>query len=179
MIKIKRGFTMIEMLVVFILIAILAQIAIVTYRNSVQDSKRDHAKALLQAVAVAAQRFYTDFPAAKINSGKLTTDSNPAAGAACNVKKYGDNPFNILIACGYLEAKNWDEYDYEFFVCGLGADPKDNSVCGTNKDMGDGSPQILAAMRAGSGAGKYFHMGGNGTPDICFYNVNTGLNSCN
>jgi len=140
---------MMEMLVVFILIAVLAQVAIVTYRNSIQDSKLDHAKAVLQEIGIAAQRFYTDYPAVRLHTAVI---SNPADTDACKVDKFGGtNPEPwMLIACGYLEKRNWANFDYEFHVCG------DQTGECTGVVLPDGTPGTLAYMVALPGAGKYY-----------------------
>ncbi|MCL2888110.1 MAG: prepilin-type N-terminal cleavage/methylation domain-containing protein [Elusimicrobia bacterium] len=158
--KYKRGFTMMEMLVVFILIAVLAQVAIVTYRNSIQDSKRDHAKAMLQEIAIANQRFRTDYPSVNIKTDVISHTPS----ATCNINKFDAASVDpsILVACGYLEQKTWDNYDYQFYVCGDSTNP-----CG---------PDGLAYMVALEGAGKYYNAGVNS--DTCVFTSGSGYNNC-
>ena len=175
----KRGFTMMEMLVVFILIAVLAQVAIVTYRRSIEDSKRDKAKAILEEIATANARFRTDYPSVLIHSGPVTS---PQTGQTCNIDKFGGvNPEPwMLIACGYLEDRTWwttkftaNDFDYGFYVCGDGSEA--DCAGGT---MSDGSPAILAFMRALSSAGRYYTFN-NGSPDVCHFTALGGTGACN
>jgi len=135
---------MMEMLVVFILIAILAQVAIVTYRNTIQDSKLDHAKALLKQIAIANQRFQIDYPSVVIHSAKLVNESNLDS-THCLVNKFSSEPIqpSILIACGYIEPRTWTDLDYEYHVCGDTSD----TYC---QNAG-----ALAYMIGLEGAGKY------------------------
>jgi len=162
----KRGFTMMEMLVVFILIAILAQIAIVTYRDSVQNSKRDHAKAVLSQIAAANQNFMTDFPSAGIKDIRALTATSRDE---CSMDKYSKElPANVLINCGYLEPANWGDFDYDFFVC----DPN------SGNPPAPCAPGVLAYMKALEGAGKYFTIDG-GNPDVCLYTETAGYRDCN
>lgn len=54
-----RGFTLIELMIVVVIIAILASIAIPSYRNHICKVERNQAKADLQAFAQAMERYYT------------------------------------------------------------------------------------------------------------------------
>ena len=158
---------MMEMLVVFILIAVLAQVAIVTYRKSIEDSKHDRAKAILQEIAIANQRFRTDYPSVTIATGRI---DNPPAGAQCVIKKFSTENVqpSILVACGYLEPRTWwttpftkNDFDYGFSVCGDAT-----GECEGN----------LAFMEALEGAGKYYNEGQT-EANRCYYSEAGGF-SC-
>ncbi|MDR0292401.1 MAG: prepilin-type N-terminal cleavage/methylation domain-containing protein [Elusimicrobium sp.] len=159
--NLKRGFTMMEMLVVFILIAVLAQVAIVTYRRAIQDSKNDHAKAILQEIAIANQRFRTDYPSVNILSGEIQDN---AGTETCKINKFDSagQPPRLLIYCGYLEDRKWSYYDYKFYVCGDDA----------GKCFG-----ALAYMVAQKDAGDKYYQGGV-NPYTCAYKTVGGLQGC-
>ena len=71
--KRASGFTLVELVVVMAIVAILAAIAYPSYRNYVQRARRADAKEMLQRVAAAEERFYT-------NRNQYTNDLITAAG---------------------------------------------------------------------------------------------------
>jgi type IV pilus assembly protein PilE len=54
----SRGVTLIELMIVIIVVAVLASIAIPSYRQYVLRSHRTEAKAALMNVAAAQEKFY-------------------------------------------------------------------------------------------------------------------------
>ncbi len=54
-----RGLTLIELMVVVAIMAVIAAIAYPAYTNQVQKSRRADAKAALQSIALAQERYYT------------------------------------------------------------------------------------------------------------------------
>jgi type IV pilus assembly protein PilE len=60
MLKSKRGFTLIELMIVVAVIGILAAIAYPSYTDSVKKSRRSDAKAALISFVGAMERFYTE-----------------------------------------------------------------------------------------------------------------------
>lgn len=57
--RVQRGFTLLELMVVVAIIGILVGIAVPTYQDSVRKSRRGQAKADLVEAAQAMERFYT------------------------------------------------------------------------------------------------------------------------
>ncbi|WP_339668889.1 type IV pilin protein [Dasania marina] len=53
-----KGFTLIELMIVVAIVAILAAIALPSYQNSVQKSRRSDAKAALEIAATAQERWF-------------------------------------------------------------------------------------------------------------------------
>ncbi|WP_424244087.1 Tfp pilus assembly protein PilE [Elusimicrobium posterum] len=117
--KNTKGFTMMELLVILILVALLATLAFSGYRTSIENSRRDQAAATLEDVATAAQRFYIDYPGRNFQEGVPLASTT---GTGCSIQKYSAtgeriNP-NLLISCGYLPNRKWDSLRYTYYVCG-------------------------------------------------------------
>lgn len=55
-----RGFTLIELAITMVIVAILAAVAIPSYRDSVRKSRRSEAQAYMMAVASRQQQFLVD-----------------------------------------------------------------------------------------------------------------------
>ena len=55
----QRGLTLIELMVVVVVMAVLASVAYPLYTNQVQKSRRADAKAALQTIALAQERYFT------------------------------------------------------------------------------------------------------------------------
>lgn len=54
----QRGFTLVELMVVIVIVALLAAIAVPLYTNYVKDARRSEAAGALAAVATAEQTYY-------------------------------------------------------------------------------------------------------------------------
>ncbi len=54
-----RGFTLIELMIVIVIVAILTAIAVPGYQNQITKSRRADAQGTLQSFAQAMERFYT------------------------------------------------------------------------------------------------------------------------
>jgi len=59
--KNNRGFTLIELMIAVVIVAILAAVAFPTYQNSVRKSRRAEAKIALLEVAQILERCFTEF----------------------------------------------------------------------------------------------------------------------
>ena len=85
--NIKKGFTLVELLIVIIIIAVLAAIAIPKFSNSSQRSKESSLRANLKLVRNAIDLFRADtgaFPATMAGLTASTTSGLSAAAAACS-----------------------------------------------------------------------------------------------
>lgn len=71
------GMTLIELMIVLVILAVLASIAIPSYRQYILRSHRVEAKAALLNVAAAQEKFYL-----QCNSYSLVLGGNPAAACA-------------------------------------------------------------------------------------------------
>ena len=77
----RRGFTLIEVMITVALVAILAAVALPTYRDHVRKSRRAEAQAFLLAVASRQQQFLIDtrsYSATLVGVG-IPTPSNVAS----------------------------------------------------------------------------------------------------
>jgi general secretion pathway protein G len=86
--NIKKGFTLVELLIVIIIIAVLAAIAIPKFSNSSQRSKESSLRANLKLVRNAIDLFRADTGAFPANMAGLTTSTTSglnAAAATCTI----------------------------------------------------------------------------------------------
>ncbi len=86
--NIKKGFTLVELLIVIIIIAVLAAIAIPKFSNSSQRSKESSLRANLKLVRNAIDLFRADTGAFPANMAGLTTSTTAGlstAAAACTI----------------------------------------------------------------------------------------------
>jgi general secretion pathway protein G len=86
--NIKKGFTLVELLIVIIIIAVLAAIAIPKFSNSSQRSKESSLRANLKLVRNAIDLFRADtgaFPATMAGLTASTTSGLSAAAATCTI----------------------------------------------------------------------------------------------
>lgn len=56
--KSRKGFTLVELMVVIVIVALLAAVAVPLYMNYTKDAKRSEAAGALAAVATAQQTYY-------------------------------------------------------------------------------------------------------------------------
>lgn len=56
--KNQKGFTLIELMIVVVIVAILAAVAIPSYQNSIQKTRRGDAKEALTRIAAAQERYF-------------------------------------------------------------------------------------------------------------------------
>lgn len=81
----QHGFTLIEVMITVVIISILAAIAVPSYQNSVQKSRRADAKACLIEAAAAQEKYFYQ------NNTYTTTVSDLNLSASC-----GDNGYYTL-----------------------------------------------------------------------------------
>jgi type IV pilus assembly protein PilE len=78
------GFTLVELMVVVVILAIIVGIAYPSYRNYVTQTRRSDAQSILTQVANNQEKFFS-------NCNRYTTTMNPGDIAGCTGLGYSDN----------------------------------------------------------------------------------------
>ncbi len=103
-VKNVKGFTLIEVMIVVVIVAILAAVAVPSYQNSIQKTKRADAKESLTRAAAAQERHF------------FTNNAYTADLAKLGFAKDGDKFYS---GDGYYEITMGTEV-----TCGTGSNPK-------------------------------------------------------
>ena len=113
--KNSKGFTLMELLVTVILVAVLASYSVYYYNNSIDEGKVIAAKGKLAALGGATARFFIE----REGADELTCTSKAANAEfrPCNGNT-GDNLIYDVFACDYAETSvAYDKYFNIFFGC--------------------------------------------------------------
>ena len=107
----KKAFTLMELMVVILIIAILAAIALPLYNNAIDNQNNTRAKAVLQVINGGMERFNREYPNVAIPMASDAYIVNPPANASCTY--YGENNLSAqdfitqMVACGYIPRQNF------------------------------------------------------------------------
>ena len=115
--KNKKGFTLVELMVVVLIIGILASMAVPYYNKTVETSRATDAMALGHLLGSAYRMYSVDNPGGSLSG---TIDNNCNSGG-CNS---GDTSGCRLIRCSYVAPQDWTNASYSYKVgpgsCGGG-----------------------------------------------------------
>jgi prepilin-type N-terminal cleavage/methylation domain-containing protein len=143
--KKQRGFTLIELIVVCIIIGVLTSMAIPQYLRSVEGAKADDAVALLKMVGNTNRMYALDNNSAYA-VGTIDTGCNagtcPAAGTASTADKC------VLIKCKYMASQDWGNKAYDIIACNGGGT---SAACGLGPA---GTQWVSGVSRKTSGTGS-------------------------
>ena len=144
----KKGFTLMELMVVILIIAVLAAIAVPFYNDAIDSQNNARAKALLETVNAGLERFDREYGVLTINYATDTQNDppnntivTPPAGTTCTYHGQGvGDGFSVadlieqLIVCGYIPRSNYgttgeieaNTLDYRFRL-----QHPNNAICGS------------------------------------------------
>ncbi len=88
----RRGFTLVEVMIVVAMIAVLGAIAVPSYQNSVRKARRADARSALVTTAQLMERYATEHAAA----GYSTAILSPASGPTVVAKPTSDSGYYAL-----------------------------------------------------------------------------------
>jgi prepilin-type N-terminal cleavage/methylation domain-containing protein len=107
--KNRKGFTLIELVVVVMILGILASMGVPYYYKSIETTRAGDAVALGHLLG-NANRMYALDNANTYASGAVTNTCNGStcatASGACK-----------LVACGYVTQQDWSNSSYDFYAC--------------------------------------------------------------
>ena len=105
----KKAFTLIELLVAILIIMILAGYSIFAYMESVEDASNAKAKATLELINSAIERFEIEYPYTTFSGAFANTDNV----SSCD--KTSVTPAR-LIGCNYMQKTDFTKADYNFII---------------------------------------------------------------
>lgn len=106
----SAGFTIAELMVVAVIIAILASIGLPMYLKTVESAKAGDAVAIGHLLGNAYRMYYVDNP--QVLNGTVTNACNSTT-TACSQT---DTSACRLVRCNYVARQNWDSSAYSFTV---------------------------------------------------------------
>lgn len=124
----KKGFTLIEILFVLLVIALIISFALPAYRTVRFDVKNSRAEAALRKLAEARRSFYQSTKGVNIQTGFFTgTDAAGYTSGTCTTAISSGIPGTSVSAvapsqlfyCGYLDRKDFAGLPYKFVICPL------------------------------------------------------------
>lgn len=125
----RRGFTLMELIIVILIIGVLASMAVPQYLRTVEVGKFDDATAMVNMIGTTNRMFALD------HNGFYTTGQFTAAcgTTACptSVTATQTNPC-VLVWCRYLTDQDWANRPWDFFAC-------NGSAAGSCSGIGSGN----------------------------------------
>lgn len=135
----RRGYTLIELVVVVLIIGILASFGIPQYLKTVESSKADDAVSTINMIGTTNKMFALD------HSGSYAVGQFTAACGSGSCA----SPWTAcdLVYCKYLADQDWATRPYDYYAC-------NGAVSGACGGMGGGN-QVSGAKRKAVAASPY------------------------
>lgn len=153
MIRGQSGFTIAELIVVVVIIAILAVVGIPKYHRAVEHSKSDDAIATVQMLATTNRMWALDHNSSYVYGSGFLNDTCTGTGACCyQVGTCGNSVNNVcnLMQCNYLARMTFSNKEYDFRLLDGAASTTD--ACGLT---GANGTLVACAKRKASAQAPY------------------------
>lgn len=137
----NKGFTLTEVMVVVIIIAILVTISVPFLLGYARDARNDRAKSALILIAQGYKNFKTDFPGVSLlsNSRKVEKQTLVANNTSCSIPS-ATAAASDLIKCGYIVNRDYTNLKYNFYIgnsCNCSGSSATDLACMIGNDGGD------------------------------------------
>lgn len=142
-----RGFTLVELLVVFVIIVLLVSILVVALGGAVESSRRSKTVAQMQSISSAIDAFEADFRYVPplVTPQLVSSDSSPTRTGLVTPSTYsrsGGNPNDLNQY--YEDARYHSEYTFAVYLLGIGAlnpdETDDLGITNNSTALHDGVP---------------------------------------
>lgn len=161
----KKGFTLVELLVAATIIGMLAVFATSQYRESVAETRWAHAKALTSQLAMAVQQAQLDYPGLSFYATAMANTTERDCPYYPGVS--GSVSGQSLIMCNYLENADWSggKQYFAYYIC-----PNGNASYNANCRTGDylACAVVLSTARMPSKYQDYAYCVGETTGGVEF-----------
>jgi prepilin-type N-terminal cleavage/methylation domain-containing protein len=176
----KKGFTLMEMLAVVLVVAVIVSMAVPVFRSVRYEMKNSQAKAASKKLAEAMRSFYQSSRGNLVTSACFQpTDTTivSAAPSTCLDAAATGIPNQIasssvgadqLFACGYLSAKDFTSLPYHFCTCNpTQSASSQQAFCSVSEFVSsDSKPYVVAYGNAQAGS-KF----ANDSKDVTGYHI--------
>ncbi|MBO7238545.1 MAG: prepilin-type N-terminal cleavage/methylation domain-containing protein [Elusimicrobiaceae bacterium] len=136
----QKGFTLMEIVFVILVIALIVSFALPAFRKVRFDIKNSRAKSAVLKLAEARRSFYQRNKGWDITVGSSFTGAQTKGftSATCtNPSKYGVPPSGTtntvaasqLFACGFLDWRDFADLPYTFYICDNSGSTGSSGVC--------------------------------------------------